>query len=83
MQRAMKFGRKLPIPSLVQIKHDLRMMSATDALVEAMSTKKYTPEDMSLLLDSLKEKYGISPDRAQKLSNRFGVSQGVAPVAAS
>ena len=83
MQRAMKFGRKLPMPSSVQIKHDLRMMSAADTLVEAVSTKNYTPQDMSQLIDSLAEKYGISSDRVQKLSNRFGVSQRVVPVAAS
>ena len=83
MRRTMKFGRKLPMPSLVEIKHDLRMMTATDALVEAMRTKDYTQEEMSYFIDSLAEKYGISSDRVQKLSSRFGVTQRAEPIAAS
>ena len=83
MRRAMKFGRKLPMPSLVQIKHDLRMMTATDALVEAMRTKDYTQEEISYFIHGLAEKYGISSDRVQKLSDRFGVAQRSVPIVAS
>jgi len=57
MQRAMKFGRKLPMPSSAQIKHDLRMMAATDTLVDAVRTQDFTPKELSLLVDEFTKKY--------------------------
>ena len=83
MRRAMKFGRKLPMPSLVQIKHDLKMMTATDALVDAMRTSDYTQQELTSFIDGLAENYGISSDRVQKLSQRFGVAQSAVPIPAS
>jgi len=83
MQRAMKFGRKLPMPSSVQIKHDLRMMAAADTLVEALRTKGYTPKELSVLIVDLADKYGISPDKSKILSDRFEAEQRAALAAAS
>ncbi|WP_336492475.1 hypothetical protein [Methylobacterium nigriterrae] len=81
MERSMKFGRKVPMPSMVQIKHGLKMMAATDALVGAVREKNFTPEELSQLITELTEKYGIPPDRARILSSRFGAEQRLAPLA--
>jgi len=83
MQRAMKFGRRLPMPSSVQIKHDLKLMAAADTLVEAVRTKDCTAKELSLLISELTGQYRISPDRAQRLSDRFGAEQKAAPIVAS
>ena len=81
MRRSMKFGRKVPMPSMVQIKHGLRMMAAADALTAAVREKNFTQKELSQLIAELTDKYGISPDRAQMLSNRLGAERGSAPVA--
>ncbi|WP_336489703.1 hypothetical protein [Methylobacterium nigriterrae] len=77
----MKFGRKLPMSSMVHIKHGLRKMAATDALVAAVREKSFTPEELSRIIAELTEMYGIPPDEAQMLSNRFGAEQRAAAVA--
>jgi len=71
------------MPSTVQIKHGLRMMAATDALIAVVRAKNFTPEELSQLTAELTEKYGISPDRAQMLSGRFGGEQRSPPIAPS
>jgi hypothetical protein len=72
MQRSMKFGRRMPMPSMVQIKHGLRMMAATDALVAAVREKNLPPEEISQIIAELTAKYGIPLDRAQMLSSQLG-----------
>ena len=81
MQRSMKFGRKLPMPSMVQIKHDLRKMAATDALVAVVREKNFTPEELSQLTAELTEQYRIPTDQAQLLADRIGTEQRAAAMA--
>ncbi|WP_162560658.1 hypothetical protein [Methylobacterium durans] len=74
----MKFGRKVPMPSMIQIKHGLRKMAATDALVAAVREMNFTPEELSQLISVLAETHGIPPNEAQMLSARFGAAQRTA-----
>lgn len=70
MQRSMKFGRRVPTPSTVQIKHGLRMMAVTDGLVAALREKNLTSEELFHVIAGLTENYGISSSHAQMLSDR-------------
>jgi hypothetical protein len=56
MRVAMKFGRKFPMPSAVQIKHDLRMMTATDELAAALQTIDCTPDEIEDIIAGISEK---------------------------
>lgn len=78
MRVAMKFGRKVPMPSAVQIKHDLRMMTATDELAFALHTKDCTPGELEAIIAGISEKYGIPSDAAQQLTSRILLKQRAA-----
>ena len=78
MRVAMKFGRKVPMPSAVQIKHDLRMMTATDELAAALQTNDCTPDEIEGIIAGISEKYGIPSDVAQQLTSRIQLKQCVA-----
>ncbi|MER2268125.1 hypothetical protein [Methylobacterium oxalidis] len=66
---------------MVQIKHSLRKMAATDSLVAALREKNFTPEELSRLTAELNEKYRISPDQVQMLADRIGTEQRAAAIA--
>ena len=74
-----RFGRKLPLPSTAEIKHDLRLMAAADALrgasAESTAAEPLTSGQSSLLIGDLAVKHGLSVDRARMLVDRFGIGR--------
>ena len=69
MSKPIRFGRKIPMPSTVEIKHDLRLMEAADAIVAG------TPEQRNAIVGDLATKHGLSHDRAMMLVSRFGIGR--------
>ena len=65
------------MPSTQEIKHEMRLMEAADALVLATS-----PDDMQHIVGDLAAKHGLSPERAQMLVDRFGIEKRVLEAAA-
>lgn len=75
MNKLIKFGKKIAMPSTVEIKHELRMMSAADDLIGAGLLTAPSPapsQDAAHVSSDLARKHGISVDRAQMLVDRFG-----------
>ena len=66
-----RFGRKVPLPSTIEIKRDLMIMRTTDALIDALDKQHRTDLDLDSVIANLTAEYHISPDRAQMLVNRF------------
>lgn len=60
------------MPSTSEIKHELRLMAAADALVSATSA-----DDMKTIVDDLARKDGFSAERAQMLVDRFEIERRV------
>ena len=75
MRRSMKFGRRIPAPSTVQIKHDLRVMTMLDDLAASAHEKNLAPDELALIIADLVEAHRISPQQAQALSNRIGTAE--------
>ena len=79
MRQPTRFGRKLPLPSTAEIKHDLRMMAAAGELVAATERaheqNALTENASAVLVGDLAAKHGLSLDRAQMLVDRFGVGR--------
>ncbi len=67
MSNPIRFGRKIPMPSTIEIKHDLRLMEAADAIIAG------TPEQRDAVVGDLATKHGLSRDRAMMLVARFGI----------
>ena len=71
MSDTIRFGRKIPMPSTVEIKHDLRLMEAAEAIVAG------TVEERGAVIDDLAAEHGVSRDQATKLVERLGAGQGL------
>ena len=71
MSNATRFGRKVPLPSTVEIKHDLRLMEAAAAIVAG------TPEERSAIIDDLAAEHGLSREQATKLVTRMSTGEGL------
>ncbi len=70
MSKLVRYGRKIPMPSTIEIKHELRLMAAADALSHAA-----TPEEIGHIVDDLAAKHGLSSERAAMLVERFGIGR--------
>lgn len=70
MNASVRFGRKLAVPSTAEIKHELRMMAAADALFDAEQTIS-----LRHVVGDLAVKHNISRARAQMLVDRFGTNR--------
>ncbi len=84
MTGLIRFGRKIPLPTTVQIRHELRLMAAADELVEAgifATPGEPSPGEPSpdaahhISASDLAQKHGLSLDRAEMLIARFGANQ--------
>ena len=62
----LRFGRKIPIPSTAEIKHEIRLMGAADALAGAA-----TPEAFDGILHDVAGSLGLSADRTRLFVERF------------
>ncbi|MHB2204908.1 hypothetical protein [Methylobacterium sp. CM6257] len=65
-----RFGRKVPLPSKMEIKRDLILMGKADMLVEDFNKGGGSKEDINDLIMRLVDEHHISSDRAQMLINR-------------
>ena len=74
MSNVFRFGRRLPLPSTAEIKHELRLAEAANRLVEASSDV-----ERDQIVGDLTRLHGISPDRAQMLADRFHVGRVSVP----
>ncbi len=72
-----RFGRKLPLPPVTVIKHQLRMMTAADSLTEALRGEKGSPMEIVAVIRGLAEKYHLSTDRAYMLTDRLKVDRAM------
>ena len=79
MNQTTRFGRRLPLPSTAEIKHELRLMAAADELRRVVAAH---PEDHGMadtltagLAGDLARTHGLSVARAQMLVDRFGLGQ--------
>ena len=77
MQRSTRFGRKLPIPSTAFIKHELRIMMATDTLSQRLKSQDKTDQQLGIMIGGFMDTYGISSDRAYMLMDRMKVDRSL------
>lgn len=75
MSTTLRFGRKMRLPSTVEIKHELTMMAAADALAIALREQKCSDSEFVEIIEEVQIRYHISRDRANMLLNRFGPKQ--------
>lgn len=75
MAHNIRFGRKLQVPATSVIKHQLRMMSATDSLSEGLRADHRSPGELGIAIGDLVAEYGISRDRAYMLMDRSGIDR--------
>lgn len=75
MAQDIRFGRKLRVPATSVIKHQLRMMSATDSLSERLRADERSPSELGLEIGDLVARYGLSTDRAHMLMDRSGIDR--------
>jgi hypothetical protein len=67
-----RFGRKIPVPSTMEIKRDLVLMSKIDALIDTLEKEGGSSEDLSAIVARLVDEHQISSDRARMLIDRYG-----------
>jgi hypothetical protein len=67
-----RFGRKLRLPSTIQIKHDLVEMGRADTLLFDLRKQSCTAKELNSIIDGLIADHHISRDRAKMLLNRLG-----------
>lgn len=72
MSTMLRFGRKMRLPSTIEIKHDLTMMATADALAAALKGQECSAIDFAEIMKELNIKYHVSRDRANMLLSRFG-----------
>ena len=84
MTNPIRFGRKIPMPSTIEIKHDLRLMATADAIVATTAEGRSADSDEQLaaIVGDLAAKHGLSHDRAAMLVTRFGIGRDAVEVAA-
>ncbi|GJD59730.1 hypothetical protein MTDSW087_05626 [Methylobacterium dankookense] len=75
MQRETRFGQLTRLPSTAEIRRNLKMMSAADALIATFAKHSGTREELAGIITGLMDQYHISPDRAHMLLDRFGRTQ--------
>jgi hypothetical protein len=77
MSNLIRFGRKIPMPSTIEIKHDLRLMASADAVVAASDEPQTAEmrEQLAHIVGDLAAKHGLSRDRAAMLVARFGIAR--------
>lgn len=76
MARSTRFGRKIPMPSTMVLKHKLRLMAATDALVATLRSEGHSEKDLREIVNDFVEKYSISSEDSLKLIERIDNHSG-------
>ncbi len=79
MKNTIKFGKRIPLPTTVQIKHELRLLAAADDLVAAglwdVPLSQPTDAALSAVAKDLARTHGITLDRAEMLVAHFGSNE--------
>jgi len=75
MSTELRFGRKMRLPSIIEIKRELTMMAAADAIAIALKGQKCSAGNFAEIMGELTVKYHVSRDRANMLFSRFGPDQ--------
>ncbi len=75
MSTELRFGRKMRLPSTIEIKRELTMMAAADALAIALKEQECSASNFAEIMEELNIKYHVSRDRANMLFSRFGPDQ--------
>ncbi len=75
MSTQLRFGRKMRLPSTIEIKRELTMMAAADTLAIALKGQKCSARNFAEIMEELTAKYRVSQDRANMLFCRFGPDQ--------
>ncbi len=81
MSAPMRFGRKLALPPISVIKHQLRIMRAADSLSDALRTETGSPRELAAVIKGLAEKYNLSSDRAYMLMDKLGIDRSLLKLA--
>ena len=73
MNKSSRFGRKLPLPSTAEIKHELRLLAAADELRTRMADNLdvITVDKVDVIIGDLARSHGLTPARARMLMDRF------------
>ena len=66
-----RFGRRLPLPSTADVKHELRLMAAADAI---LASGALSPQQSEAMARDLAASNGLSVDRIRMLIDRFALS---------
>jgi hypothetical protein len=67
-----RFGRKMPLPSTMEIKRELVLMGRADSIIEEFKKEGGSEGDLVGTIKGLIDEHRISPDQAQMLINRSG-----------
>lgn len=65
-----RFGRKIPLPSTMEIKRDLILMGEADVIINKLGNESIGNEEIAAVISRLVDEHHISSDRAQMLINR-------------
>lgn len=68
-----RFGRGFPLPSTTSIKHELKMMEATNVLIAALDNQKCGPEEVSQIIIGIGENYQMAPAMIVGLQKHYAV----------
>ena len=78
MTRPIRFGRKTPMPSTIEIKHNLRLMATVDAIATVTAggiRGADSVEQLAAIAGDLATTHGLSRDRAKMLVARSGIGR--------
>lgn len=75
MTTMLRFGRRIRLPSTIEIKRDLKMMATADTLAAALKGQECSASDFAEIMEELNGKYHVSRDRVNMLRSRFGPIQ--------
>lgn len=73
MSTLKRFGRGFPLPSTASIKHELKMMEATNVLIAALDNQKCDPEELSQIIAGIGESYQMAPAMIVGLQKHYAV----------
>lgn len=70
-----RFGRKISVPSTMEIRRDLVEMARADTLVESVKGCGVSRDEFATMVSALVGDHLLSPSRGQALTHRFERAQ--------
>lgn len=77
MSVSMRFGRKLPLSPVSVIKHQLKMMAASDALAEAFRVEKTSHIEIVATIKDLTKQFNFSESTVNLLIDRLSIDRAM------